>query len=78
MTVLKAERTMNLYKVIRSVVLGDASVATEKDTTRLWHMRLGHMSERDVQALHNKKFYQVLNTANLTYINFALWVDSQE
>ena len=34
--VLKAERMMNLYRVIGSMVIGDASVATEKeDTTRL-------------------------------------------
>ena len=31
----------------------DASVATE-DTARLWHMCLGHMSERGVRALHSK------------------------
>jgi len=36
MTVLRAERTMNLYKVIESIVIGDAFVATEKEeTTRL-------------------------------------------
>ena len=55
MTVLKAECMVNLYKVIGSVVIGNASVATEKeDTTRLWLMRLRHMSERGLQALHNK------------------------
>ena len=47
MMVLKIECTVNLYKVIKSVVIGDASVATEKkNTTRLWHMRLGHVSEQ--------------------------------
>ena len=33
MTVLKGERTTNLYKVIESVVIGDASVATKKENT---------------------------------------------
>jgi len=33
MTVLKVERTMNLYKVIGSMVIGDTSVATEKEDT---------------------------------------------
>jgi len=33
MTVLKAKHTANLFKVIESVVIGDASIATEKDTT---------------------------------------------
>ena len=58
MTVLKTERTMNFYKVIGSVVIGNDSVATEKDTIRLWHMRLGHMSERGLRALHSKRVLQ--------------------
>ena len=72
MMVLKTEHTTNLYKVIESIVIGDVSVATPKeDTTRLSHMYLGHMSERDLRALHNKRVL-VLNTAKLTYISFAL------
>ena len=36
MTVFKAERMVHLYKVIRSLVIGDASIAIEKeDTTKL-------------------------------------------
>ena len=36
MIVLKTERTVNLYMVIESVVIGDAFIAIEKeDTTRL-------------------------------------------
>ena len=55
MMILKGERMMNLYKMIGSVIIGNASVTTEKeDSTRLWHMRLGYMSERDIQALHNQ------------------------
>ena len=46
MTVLKAKCTVNLYNMIGSVMNDDDSVTTEKEnTTRLWHMRLGHMSE---------------------------------
>ena len=46
MTILKGEQTANLYKMKGSIIIGDVSVATEnKDITRLWHMRLGHMSE---------------------------------
>ena len=55
MTVLKTERTMNLYRVIESVVIGDSSIATEKEnTTSFLHMRLEHMRERGHRALHNK------------------------
>jgi len=46
MTILKGEQTTNLYKLTRSIIVGN-SVATEKEyTTRLWHIRFGHMSER--------------------------------
>jgi len=34
-----------MYKLIENIIVGDASVAIEKeDTSKLWHMRLGHMS----------------------------------
>ena len=35
MTILKEERSSNLYKMIGSVINDDASTATENDTTRL-------------------------------------------
>jgi len=46
MMILKGEQTANLYKLTGSIIIGDASATTEEDTTRLWHMRLGHVSER--------------------------------
>jgi len=62
-----------------SIIIGDASFVTEKeDTTRLLHMRLGHMRERGLQALHKKVLYQVSNVANLVFVNFALWVGNVE
>jgi len=55
MMILKGERTVNLYKLIRSIIIGDASAATEKkDITRLWHIRLEHIRERGLQALYKK------------------------
>jgi len=36
MTILKEERTTNLYKLIESIIVGDVAAATEKeDTTKL-------------------------------------------
>ena len=73
MMTLKGERTANLYKLTGSIIIGDASVATEKkDTTRLWHMRLGHISERDLQVLHKRSAPPSI-IANLISVNFALW-----
>ena len=35
-----------------SVVTGFAAIASSnKDNTKLWHMRLGHMSEKGIQIL---------------------------
>ena len=55
MMILNGEWITNLYKMIRSIIVSDTSATTDKkDTTRFWHTRLGHMSERGLQALHNK------------------------
>ena len=66
MMILKGERIANLYKLIGSFIVGDALATTEKkDTIRLWRMRLGHISERDLQALCKQKCstrYQILQT----------------
>jgi len=34
MTILKGERTTNLYNLTGSIIVSDASAATEEDTTR--------------------------------------------
>jgi len=79
MTILKGERIANLYKLTGSIIIGDCSAAIEKeDTTRLWHMRLGYMSERDLQVLTKGVLYQISNIANLIFVNFALWLGNIE
>jgi len=55
MTILKGERKANLYKLTESIIISDASATTEKeDTTRLWHMRLGQVSEWGLQVLNKR------------------------
>jgi len=45
--ILKGEQTTNLYKLIGSIIVGDATTAIEKeDTSRLWHMHLEHERTR--------------------------------
>jgi len=71
--ILKEERTANMYKIIGSVIVGGASATMKKeDTTRLWHLRFGHVNERDLQALHNKRVLPGANIVNSTYVNFTL------
>ena len=77
--ILKGDWTAKLYKLTGSIIVGDASAAIEKeDTTRLWHMHLGHMSERGLQVLHKRSTLRVSNIANLIFINFTLWVGNED
>ena len=57
--------------MIGSVIVGDASVET-KDTSRYWSMRLGHMSERDLQALHNKSALPRIKYCKLGLCKFCI------
>ena len=79
MMILKGERTANFYKMIGSVIVFYASTTTEKeDTIILWHIRLGHMSERDLQVKQQRCsiIYQILQTR--FFFNFASWVNNVE
>ncbi|CAL1356411.1 unnamed protein product [Linum trigynum] len=53
--VLKGVKRGTLYALQGSVLSGSAAVASsqvqQEDMTTLWHMRLGHMSERGMQVL---------------------------
>ena len=52
---LKAIRCDSLYVLQGSTVTGSAAVASpNKDNTKLWHMRLGHMSEKGILILKKK------------------------
>jgi len=79
MMILKGERTANLYKTIGSIITNDSLAATEKkDTTRLYHMRLGHMKEQGHQVLHKKGALQGIKYCKLYFVNFTSWVDNIE
>ena len=52
LVILKTIRSGSLYVLQGSVVTGSvAIVSSNKDDTKLWHMRLGHMSEKGIQIL---------------------------
>jgi len=52
MVVLKGVRRNNLYYLKGSTVTGQVATSTDSDddSTRLWHMRLGHAGEKSLQA----------------------------
>jgi len=72
--ILKGERVRNLYSMIGSVIVGDASAAAAEkgDTTRLWHMCLGHMSEKGLQVLHGKGVLPGIKSCKLDFCEFCI------
>ena len=73
MTILKGERTANLYKMTGNIIIGNASATTEKeDTISLWHMRLGHMSERRLQVLYKKSALPGIKYCKLDLCKFCI------
>jgi len=53
MVVLKGVRQNNLYYLKGSTVTGQMATSTDldDDSTRLWHMSLGHIGEKSLQSL---------------------------
>ena len=54
LVIMKGTRRNNLYYYQGSTVVGTAAVASTDDkleTTKLWHMRLGHAGEKSLQIL---------------------------
>ena len=57
MVLMKATHRNNLYYLKGSTVVGEVATTVEKlgefalDTTKLWHMRLGHAGKKALQGL---------------------------
>jgi len=60
--------TGNLYKMIWSMVIGSYSISTKEnsveDTSKLWNMHLGHMSERGLHEFHGRKLLKGIRSAS--------------
>ena len=52
--VMKGKMTAgNIYRLVGDTVIGGAAIAdSDHDSTALWHMRLGHLSESGMAELH--------------------------
>ncbi|GKA87844.1 retrovirus-related pol polyprotein from transposon TNT 1-94 [Tanacetum coccineum] len=65
LVVMKGEKTNGLYLLKGSMITGVAGVSsslTKLDTTKLWHMCLGHLSERGMVELYKRGLLYGQNT----------------
>jgi len=67
--VLKGVRRNNLYYLKGNTVTRQLanSVGSNDDSTRLWHMRLGHTSEKNLQALAKQGLLKGAKTCKLEF-----------
>jgi hypothetical protein len=74
MVVIKGQiNSKNIYKLLGSTVVGGiVSVESESDYTVLWHMRLGHISERGMLELHKKNLLKGVKTCKLDFCKFCV------
>jgi len=73
MVVLKADRRNNLYYLKGSTVTGQVATSTssDEDSTRLWHMRLGHTGEKSLQTLARQGLLKGVGPARWNSVNIV-------
>ena len=74
MVVLKAVRQNNLYYLNGSTVTGQVAASTDsdEDSTRLWHMRLGHAGEKSLQTLARQGVLKGARTCKLEFCEHCI------
>lgn len=67
--IMKGVRDRNLYYLKGSTVTGTltTSVRSEGETNRLWHMRLGYLGEKFLQALVRQYLLKGAKTCKLDF-----------
>ncbi|KAL5570283.1 hypothetical protein UlMin_026858 [Ulmus minor] len=73
---MKGEKVRNLYKLLRDTVQGEAAAATHSepsnDNTNLWHMHLGHLSERKLNELHKRNLLKGMKRCKLDFCKICV------
>lgn len=74
--VMSARKSGDLYLLQGSTVTSTAAVATTSssklDRSKLWHMRLGHLSEKGMTILNKKGLIDVQNNAKLDFCEHCI------
>ena len=60
----KGKKINTLYKTIARLVKGDAIVVVNENSTKLWHKRLGHTSEKDFRFSLRNSSYLMINVCH--------------
>lgn len=72
----EGQKLENLYKLIGSTVVAGAAVSSNqkssKDDTKLWHMRLGHLSKGGMMHIHKKHVLKGVKSCDVGFCRF--WV----
>ncbi|KAI4303367.1 hypothetical protein MLD38_039008 [Melastoma candidum] len=76
LVVMKGTKTGSLYVLHGSTVTGSAAISSslsESDSAKLWHMRLGHMSENSMSALSNRGLLPVQSIGKLDFCEHCVF-----
>lgn len=74
LVVMKGLKKNDIYLLQGSTVTGAIAISTsylDSDIIRLWHMRLGHISERSITVLNKHNLLSGQNTRNWTFMNIV-------
>ncbi|KAE8705298.1 Mitogen-activated protein kinase kinase kinase YODA [Hibiscus syriacus] len=74
LTVMKGKMTAgNIYRLLGSTIEGGVhSVESCDDTTKLWHMRLAHLSERGMIKLHKRNLLHGIKSCKLDFCKYCV------
>jgi hypothetical protein len=75
LVVMKAKRIENLYHLEGRTKVNQAVVAYEyaSDFARLWYQHLGHMSEKGIKVLVDRKSFPSLKFLNLNFCKYCVF-----
>ncbi|KAE8680998.1 hypothetical protein F3Y22_tig00111356pilonHSYRG00195 [Hibiscus syriacus] len=74
LTVMKGKMTAgNIYRLLGSTIVGGVhSVESCDDTTKLWHTRLAHLSERGMAELHKRNLLHGVKRCKLDFFKYCV------
>ena len=72
---MKAEKVGNLYRLKGSTQVSEAAIMSDKaeEGSRLWHQWLGHMSEKGLQVLMNRKLLPEFKSLKLDFCKYFVF-----